>query len=44
MTKKSYKTFFYQDQDEDSELLIIPASWEYSYQNQKYDVQDVHTY
>ena len=26
MTKKSYKTFFYQDQDEDSELLIIPAS------------------
>jgi len=26
MTKKSYKTFFYSDEDEDSELLIIPAS------------------
>lgn len=24
--KKSYRTFFYQDEDEDSELLIIPAS------------------
>ncbi len=24
--KKTYKTFFYQDEEEDSELLIIPSS------------------